>query len=129
MALARAATLAAACSSQQQASRRGVASSSSASLRGSSIASTSLPRPAASTRSLVVCQANKPLHSYTDRNLVDLSSTPGIKFYKVEAIIRPWRLDYVLKARGGPGGGGGRRAEDKKNFRLRLFPLLVSSQC
>ena len=30
-----------------------------------------------------------------DRNIVSLDDS--FKFYKVEAIIRPWRLDYVLK--------------------------------
>ncbi|PSC67205.1 Nitrogen regulatory P-II [Micractinium conductrix] len=60
----------------------------------------SVPRPCARTQA-VVCSGNgaatsAPVYKQLEVMSCDLSAFPACKFFRVEAIIRPWRLQKVV---------------------------------
>lgn len=66
------------------------------------------PVPAAlpAARAKGVCYAAPPHSaSYTELEAIacDLSAFPDVQFFRVEAIVRPWRLPYVINALGDAG--------------------------
>lgn len=63
-------------------------------------------QPSTACRGRVVAAAAHA-HGATNKDLAniscDLSAFPNIQFFRVEAIIRPWRLMYVIQALGDAG--------------------------
>lgn len=66
-------------------------------------------QPPASAHDTVLCPrcvpAEKQGASYKELAAItcDLSAFPNVNFFRVEAVVRPWRLTYVIKALGDAG--------------------------